>query len=485
MFIPDNIKSTEPEETKNSIAMGSSISFPEFLANHGLHQLSAYAAISLYEQAMPFFDAVDLRATAFSEIPIKLYNKKTKEIITDHPVLDLLAAPNADMSQLEFLHALSSYYDITGEAFLVATGRASEPPREIMNVSPVNIGFTRANTRFGLLNIPESIYIDTQTNSARNYKSIDERGRLRFLNGKQDSELWHLRGFNPRRNSGSFRGLSKAKPVWMELQQYISGNTTNLSLLKRGTRLSMAWVNKSEHELTPVQWERMQQEAQKYSGEHNAGGTPILDGMDVKTIQQTNRDMEFGKLKDSMLSRVANIYKIPLSLLLAETMTLSNLETAILHLYDLAVLPNTKRLYSELGRFLLPRYKDGADLEFVFREADIPAVRIRLIDTAKRQKEIGVNTINELRREIGDEDVGPEGDVILVNSTQKTLEQVLEGPQIPEPLDTTPPPKEKEKTEFQEFSELMVKVKNEKGERKYDDMQIIEMAMEEGILNAD
>lgn len=483
MFIPDNKATQGADESKSTIQMGSSLSFPEFLAGKGLHQLSAYAAISLYEQAMPFFDAVDMRATAFSEIPIKLWDKKKKEIITDHPVLELLAAPNADMSQLEFLHAFSSFYDITGEAFLVATGRTTEPPKEIMNVSPVNIGFTRASNKFGLLNIPESVFIDSANNTARNYKAQDEKGRLRYLNNTQDSELWHMRGFNPRKNAGNFRGLSKARPIWMELQQYISGNTTNLSMLKRGTRLSMAWVNSSEHELTTTQWERMQQEAQKYSGEQNAGGTPILDGMDVKTIQQTNRDMEFGKLKDSMLSRVANIYKIPLSLLLAETMTLSNLETAILHLYDLAVLPNTKRLYSELGRFLLPRYKDSENLEFVFREADISAVRIRLIDTAKRQGEIGVNTINELRESIGDEKIGEEGDVILVNSTQSTLEQVIEGPKIPEP--SAPAPNPDDKSEFKEFCDLMIKVKDEKGNRKYNDMEIIELAMEEGLLNAD
>ena len=417
-------KAENPTEQKSIFTGGDSgfglgTSFAEYLLNSGYEDLSAFASIVLYKRAMPFFNAVNMRAEAFAQIPIRVKDKKTGEFIDDHPVLELLDKPNADVSQQEFLEQMASYYDITGENFTIATGRINQPPLELVNMGPQLVNFSNSSNRFGILNVPNEIKVNRIQGGQLTFKAeeMNDNLGLRFLNAEQNSEIWHIRSFNPLRSSNQFRGLSRAQPIWMELQQYISGNTTNLSNLKRGTRLSMAWVNSSDVPLTDSQWDRMQEEAQKYSGDINAGGTPILDGMDVKTIQQTNREMQFKDLQEAMLARVSSTYRIPLALLLPATMTLNNLQTSMLQFFDSGVLPLTSRLYNEMTRMLMPRYKNSENLVFSFNENDITALRIRILESAKLLSEIDVNTIDEIRNVIGDPALADGGDQVFRNAS--------------------------------------------------------------------
>lgn len=445
------------------------VSFPEFLSSNGNDDLSAFASIQLYMSVMPFNNAVSKRARAFANIPPRLWDKESKVFLDGGDALDILEKPNADVSRIEFMEAMASFYDITGDAFIVATGRVDMPPLELANIPPQSVGFGRNSNRFGMLHIPNSI--EVTTNGGGSVKFIAEEDQdlgLRFINQARDKELWHIRTFNPLRSGGNFRGMSKARPIWLELQQYASGNTNNLSMLKRGTRISMAWVNNRDVELTDTQWSRMQEEAQKYAGDRNAGGTPILDGMDVKSIQANNRDMQFKDLQEAMVARISTQYDIPLAMLLEKTMTFNNLQTSQLQFFDGGVLPLTTTMYGELSRFLLPRYKGMENVIYQYNENDIEAVRLRQIETAKAQGEIGVNSTNELRTVIGYEELDDAAaDDVLIGldkiplGTDRFTTDNLRTPGLP----GTPT----------KFAELMAIVKNKDGEPKYSHTEIKQM----------
>jgi len=471
-FIPPVIsKRFTKVETKSSISNFFPLpgeSFPEFLLLGGHGDLSAFAAIKLYSNVMPMNNAVKMRSDGFSGIQPRLWDRDKKEFIDGGDPLELLRTPNADVSQCEFLEQNSSFYDITGDNFLLATGRVENPPLELMVVPPWAIDFGTTSSRFGMMHVPDTISISISHGPKVKFNAVeDPKLGLRFFNDARDQELWHMRTFNPLRSASNFRGQSPARSIWKELQQYASGNVNNLSLLKRGTRLSMAWVNNRGEELTEIQWDRMQEEAQKYSGSENAGGTPILDGMDVKPIQLSNRDMEFKDLQVAMLERVSTNYRIPLALLVSQSMTLNNLQTAMLHLFDGAVLPLTTRLYSEFTRFLLPRYKGMENVEFRFNENDIEPLKLRMIETAKAQKEIGVNTTNEIRTVIGYEEADEGGDIILVDSNKVPLADDM----FTEDNLTKPGTSNK-------YFELMQEVKDSNGFRRYSDEEIKAMIEE-------
>ena len=392
---------------------GGGYSFVDYLADNGYTDLSAFASILLYRKAMPLFHAISMRAEAFAQIPIRLWDKQQKEFIDDHPVFDLLEKPNADMTRNELFEQIASYYDIAGDSFIYASGRIENPPLELATIGPQMVTFS-TNSKFGVLNVPNKIYVTRVDGGSIVYTAEDLQDiGVRFVDDISTSELWHMRTFNPLRSGTRFRGMSRAQPIWIEIQQYVAGNVNNLSVLKRGTRLSMAWVNTTGKELTDTQWGRMQEEVQKYKGEYNADGTPLLDGFDVKPIQQTNRDMQFKDLQEATLARISTTYKVPLALLLPQTMTLNNLQTSMLQLYDNSVLPLTSRIYKELSNFLLPRYPDSENLEFRFNENDITALKVRILEQAEKLSRIKVNTLDEIRAVMGYEELDEGGNEVL------------------------------------------------------------------------
>jgi len=442
------------------------VSFAEWLLRGGNKDLSNYEAMRLYSETMPLFNAVDMRSRLFSMLPVRVRDKKTGVYIKDHQSLELLESPNADVTGNEFLQSLCSFYDITGDAFIIATGRFNKPPIEIMAHSPQKITFG-AGGRFGVLPVPSYIEALNSITGANRFKAEEAPSGIRFRES-DDRELWHIRSFNPMRSQLNFWGMSRARPVWLEAQQYSEGNKNNLSQLERGARLSMVWINNRGEELTETQWQRIQEEAEKYRGSQNAGGNPVLDGMDVREMQSTNRDMEYQKLQTDMLSRISVQYGIPLPFLLMQSMTLNNLETASLQIYDNAIIPLTKVIYPELTRFLMPRYRGSENLEFTFNQHDIPALQGRLLEMAERQTRIGVNTDDELREIIGYSELSEGGDVIY-----KPANMIPAGTDIDA---------ETEKAFAARFVDSMRNSVGADGERKYSDDDIVTIARRRGIV---
>jgi len=206
IFDPREVKQQPVVETKNTAsAIAGGMSFPEFLMGNGNGDLSSFAAIMLYMDAMPLFNAIAMRSQAFAQIPIRVWDKAKQEFINDHAALDLLAKPNADVSQMEFLEAYSSFYDITGNSFLLATGRLTKPPLELMTVPPQSVTFGVGN-RFGILHVPDTIRVTTFGGGQNLFEAEDTPDMgIRFTDGL-DKELWHSRTFNPLRSSTNFWG---------------------------------------------------------------------------------------------------------------------------------------------------------------------------------------------------------------------------------------------------------------------------------------
>src|SRR6056297_3398245 len=55
-----------------------------------------------------------------SDIPIKLYNKRTDELIESSPILELLAQPNSMQDYSEFSESALGYLLLTGNVYIYA-----------------------------------------------------------------------------------------------------------------------------------------------------------------------------------------------------------------------------------------------------------------------------------------------------------------------------------------------------------------------------
>ena len=365
--------------------------------NNNNYTLSIENAMKLYRECSPFFMVVEKIVNSYAEIPFKIYDTKNKEYLENHPALNLLNNPNYDCTEFEFKETLALNFLITGNTFLLCTGNIKKPPLEIFNMNPL---FFQANS-YGIDNINQ-IPKSWQYNNMKTIKFYAQETieGLKFYNGN-DKELYHIKKYNPCQYANDFFGMSKAYPLFQEMESYIAGNNNNSALLKNGARPSSAWVNNRGEELTNTQYERIQQESKKFQGSDNTGRPLILDGLDYKEMSQNNKDMQFKELQDSMLSRIANVYGVPLALILDSTMTLNNLQTARLHLDKDAVIPLAKRINEELTKLILARYPDSENLKFNIDISTIESLKPEVLSNALLMKQINVNTPNEIRADIG------------------------------------------------------------------------------------
>jgi|TARA_R110000765_G_scaffold46663_1_gene96207 HK97 family phage portal protein len=468
-------------EVKNSITPPVELSFAEFLFRNGDTDLSFARMNELYRDVLPFSNAIDIRARSFSDTPTRLVDEDGK-YIRKHPMLDIINKPNDIETRGKFLYSLASNYDITGNVFVIATGNPDNAPFELLVIPSYRISPIGTSKRFGWLNIPACFYVSNDGFEGDKFIAESNGDGVRYVNEYRNKELIPITSFNPTASSINFFGLSKAQPALSEMEQYLEGNMNNLSNLKRGARPSMVWQNTKPEMLTDEQWTRAQQMSQKYAGSQNAGGIPILDGLDAKPVSSSNNEMQFRDLQKDMFERINVIYDIPLPMVTSTANTFNNYETAQVSLWDNAVMPLANVLYAALTKALLPRY-DAAGLSYSLDPIDVIPLRRRAIETAKLQHETNINTVNEIRNLIGYDDGDKAWDEIYAPLNQMPLgygSQVMGDPDANNPSNQMNDQSRNDEESSKKFRMILSEMKTEGGKAKYTAEEIDVMAADSG-----
>ncbi|MHC4686936.1 MAG: phage portal protein, partial [Planctomycetota bacterium] len=363
-------KKNLPLKRKSFLPLGG---FVEHLTTYGHTDLAAMAAVELFNVTAPLGSAVDIISSEFASLIPQVTNEE-KEVISNHPVLELLDNPNSDSSRSEFLYRLCAFFLITGNSYLTATGDIRREPLELFSIYPQTVQ-PEADSFDGL-----TLLFRVQHQSGASIYAREEIGKRFRYYYHDEAELWQIKAFNP--NNGNLVGQSPVSGILAEIDQYNAASVHNRSLLKRGGRPSgilMASTGKdasgnAAEPLTDDQYRRLREQANRYlTGAENAGNVFIAEGanIDYKDMITSNRDMDFIKGRKDVRSVIYTQYRIPLPLVSSDHQTLANMETATDHLYDGAVLPVADRLFSELSLFLMTRYKRSDNLVLGYDEAAI------------------------------------------------------------------------------------------------------------------
>ena len=355
-----------------------------------------------YEKVAPLRYIIDKIAASCSQIDLKL--KINGNDVDNNSILDLINNPNPIQSKEEFFRDLFINYLATGNIFIQMSPNFNE-----MYILPAHNMTINNKTQNSVINIPSKYQYSFNgysnsyilDNGLLLYKSITNQYLLPILDFKTYV-------------NNSYIGVPKTFSLKSELEQWVSGNLNNLSQLERGGRPSMAWVNNRNVELTDDQYERIKEQKKNFEGSANAGGVPILDGLDVKVINQSNVDMQFQELRKENKIEIANAFGFPLQLLLDSSMTYNNLSTSMVQYYNNAVLPVTKDVINQLNKFLSKVYK--SDIELYYNEADISALRYKALEETKLKGSLNITTINELRSDISLDPIANGDEVILPTS---------------------------------------------------------------------
>jgi len=416
----DKVKSfftarSRSSKIKNFDGMYSSAS--AYYGNNG-NRLTPSQALIYYSDIAPLFTGIDMISSELGSIDIAIKDTTAGEYVFDHPLITLLNNPSAFSSGREFLEQLASFYLITGNVFVVATGPVNRPPLELQVINPSCVQLEAGPDGY----LEEVIVTSSTTANSRRFKRKEVGGRFRYYAGAE-AEIWHIKSFNSKVYAGELWGMSPLTPIMNELEQYVESAVHNLSLLKRGTRPSGAL--KFNDNLTDEQFQRYQQQVDSfYSGGRNAGRLLLLENADFQEMGQSNKDMDFVNLTKSITNTIYSSLRIPLPLINAEFSTYDNLATSKVNFYDNAVLPLLKRLLEELTAFLMFRFKSDA-LISSFDPESIEPLEGRRIEKAAKLQAAGILTTNELRNIIGYEPVVG-GDTILIDFNKTPLQDSLD-----------------------------------------------------------
>jgi HK97 family phage portal protein len=368
-------------------------------------------------------------------IRLALYTDSTKKReITSHPLLDLLAKPNGDMSGNDFVESVCAYTLLIGNSYQYAL-RAfkSGPPDELWSLNPAMIDI-----------VPGPRGIVRYDYKIRNpYIQLEPElvGHTKFWNPDDD-----LYGLSPIEIAGIFVDMNLAYRKW------------NLALTQNMAQPPGAWT-------TPAllgQKERAKLEEsvnKKYNGFKNAGKAPVLDGgLKFESYAVPPAQMAFLEGQGFNGVAIANIYSLaPQIVGDTASSTYDNMEQAVYGSYTEAIFPLMDKVTGMWNRCLRPMYPDLKNAYLGYDKQSVETIQkvMQAQESAKAERWTkiwlaGGCKLAEYRDKIGLPKPKVGGDsyrikdiLIAEEDLEKYAEQCLTAPAaqtLPVPEGTPPPP---------------------------------------------
>ena len=287
------------------------------------------------------FRCVKLLSEAAAAVPAIVQDETTR--YDAHPVLDLLARPNAGQTGAALLEGLYGHMLLTGDGYLEAAGAGlSGGPGELYLLRP-----DRMSVVPGADGWP----------AAYEYR-VGSR-KHPFDMGQEQPPILHLKTFHPQ---DDHYGLSPLHAAATAIDVHNAASTWSKSLLDNAARPSGAIVYKGADghgSLASDQYARLIDELESHhQGARNAGRPMLLEGgLDWKPMGFSPSDMEFHRTKEASARDVALAFGVPPMLLgLPGDNTYANYQEAHRAFYRLTVLPLVSKTFGAMSTWLQGHY---------------------------------------------------------------------------------------------------------------------------------
>jgi HK97 family phage portal protein len=311
-----------------------------------------YAALSRagYMKNPVVYRAVRMVAEAAASVPWLLYDGTTE--LDDHPLLQLLQAPNPHQSGTQLMEALYGHLLVAGNAYA-----------EAVAVPDADGGAVRE--LYALRPDRMSVVPDADGWPA----AFEYQANGRTVRFAQDAEgptppILHIAQFHPLDDYYGFPPLEAAQ---VSLDVHNAASAWNKALLDNAARPSGALVYKGENgaNLSDEQFERLRDELMaNFSGAGNAGRPLLLEGgLTWQSMSLTPKDMDFLELKHGAAREIALAFGVPPMLIgLPGDNTYANYREANLGFWRQTVLPLTRRFAQAFSGWLAPAFGEGLRL---------------------------------------------------------------------------------------------------------------------------
>ncbi|MCF8462709.1 MAG: phage portal protein, partial [Rickettsiaceae bacterium] len=297
-----------------------------------------------YQNNVIVYKCVNLIANAASHVPWNLQSEGLDESSIKY-LTRLLQRPNPGKGGAEFFINLISNKLLFGSSYILALASVGIGVKEIHVlkndlVNPILENYILKGYEY---NGKKRYYIDSET---------------------QQSQILHLRTYNPKDNIQGFSPLNAAK---LSIALHNKSSEWNHALLKNGARPSGALVVKNGSYLNDDQFHRLKEQlAEKYSGASYAGKPMLLEGgLEWQEMHISPKDMDFIESRNCAAREIALAFGVPPQLLgIAGDSTYSNMHEARLALWEETIIPLLNYIADALGNWFSYWYQCQITLDF-------------------------------------------------------------------------------------------------------------------------
>ena len=282
------------------------------------------------------YRCVRMIAEACASVPLRVYEGEA--LLSDHPLITLIAVPNPTQTGAEMLETLYAHLLVHGNGYVEIVGEEAE---ELYALRPDRMRV-----------VPGAQGWPSQYEYSVNGRTV------RFDQTQARPPILHVRLFHPQ---DDHYGLSPMEAAGMAVDIHNAANAWNKSLFDNAARPSGALVYRgadgSAH-LTDEQFDRLKRELEEnFQGARNAGRPLLLEGgLDWSSISLTPQDMDFIAAKHSAARDIALAFGVPPMLLgIPGDNTYANYAEANRAFWRQTVLPLTGRVVGALGNRLCGR----------------------------------------------------------------------------------------------------------------------------------
>lgn len=281
------------------------------------------------------FRAVTLIAEAAAAMPLVLQDVERRYDV--HPLLSLMARPNAAQGRAEFLEAVYGQLLLTGNAYVEAVPGMEALPGEL---------HVLRSDRMAVVPGPDGWPV------AYDYTVGAKKHRFDLAKG---AAVLHLKAFHPH---DDHYGFSPMQAAAVAVDVHASASRWSKALLDNAARPSGAIVYKGadgQSALSAEQYDRLVSEMEaNHQGAANAGRPMLLEGgLDWKPMGFSPSDMEFHKTKEAAAREIAIAFGVPPMLMgIPGDATYANYQEANRAFFRLTVLPLATKVMADMAAWL-------------------------------------------------------------------------------------------------------------------------------------
>ena len=170
---------------------------------------------------------INLIAKSAATIDWILYKKGKKQVVENHPILNLLHHPNPSSGGAEFFEAFFSHKIISGNGYILAVRNSDNSNIELHLLRPDRVTIIPGET-----SIPYGY----------SYKVEDKEVVYKVDQDSGVSDVLHLKNFNP---LDDWYGLSQVEAASYSIDLHNQASVWNQALLQNGAKPSGALILKS------------------------------------------------------------------------------------------------------------------------------------------------------------------------------------------------------------------------------------------------